>query len=177
VVSLVSASLEAPAGLLDFLAAAKAEQWLFADDLPYLEQGLDRFLQRHVDFAQGKNLPDGWIPATTFWLLDDAGKVVAMSHLRHQLTPFLLKRGGNIGYYVMASERGRGYGTQVLAHTLAEARSLGLDRVLVSADSDNERSIRVIERNGGLQEDEHVDETTGRPYRRYRIELAHRHGA
>jgi predicted acetyltransferase len=127
-----------------------------------------------VDFAGGKNLPDGWIPATTFWLLDNRDRAVAMSNLRHKLTPQLLNRGGHIGYYVMEPERGMGYGTQVLALTLIQARGLGLDRVLVSADSDNERSVRIIERNGGVLEDERVDETSGRPYRRYWIDLTSR---
>jgi hypothetical protein len=54
---LVPASLDTPAGLLDFLEAARADQWLFDSDLPYLDQGLDEFLQRNVDFARGRNLP------------------------------------------------------------------------------------------------------------------------
>jgi predicted acetyltransferase len=94
-----------------------------------------------------------------------------MSHLRHQLTSSLLCRGGNIGYYVVGPERGKGYGTAVLAQTLLEARKLGLNRVLLSADSDNEPSLRVIERNGGVLEDERLDETTGTLYRRYWIDL------
>jgi predicted acetyltransferase len=171
---LVAASLEPPLGLAEFLDAARADHWLFESDLPYIDQGIEHFLQRHVDFAAGKNLPDGWIPATTFWLLDNRDRAVAMGNLRHQLTPQLLSRGGHIGYYVMGPERGRGYGTQVLALTLIQARGLGLDRVLVSADSDNERSLRIIERNGGVLEDERIDETSGRPYRRYWIELSSR---
>jgi predicted acetyltransferase len=168
---LVAASLEAPPGLAEFLDAARADRWLFESDLPYLDQGLEHFLRRHVDFAAGKNLPEGWIPASTFWLLDNEDRAVAMSNLRHKLTPQLLNRGGHIGYYVMGQQRGKGYGTQVLALTLIQARSLGLDRVLVSADSDNERSIRIIERNRGLLEDERIDETTGSPYCRYWIDL------
>jgi predicted acetyltransferase len=169
---LVAASLEPPLGLAEFLDAARADRWLFESDLPFIDQGLEHFLGRHVEFAAGKNLPEGWIPTTTFWLLDDGGRVVAMSHLRHKLTSQLLNRGGHIGYYVMGPERGKGYGTQVLALTLTQARSLGMDRVLVSADSDNERSIRIIKHNGGVLDDERVDETTGRPYRRYWIDLS-----
>jgi predicted acetyltransferase len=168
---LVAASLEPPPGLTEFLDAARADRWLFESDLPYIDQGIEHFLRRHVDFAAGKNLPEGWIPATTFWLLDNEGRAVAMSHLRHQLTPQLLNRGGHIGYYVMGPERGKGYGTQVLVLTLVQARSLDLDRVLVSADSDNERSIRIVERNRGVLEDERIDEATGRTYRRYWIDL------
>jgi predicted acetyltransferase len=171
---LVAASLEPPRGLAEFLDYARADHWLLESDLTYIDQGIEHFLRRHVDFAAGKNLPKGWIPATTFGLLDQGDRAVAMSHLRHKLTPQLLNRGGHIGYYVMGPERGKGYGTQVLALTLVQARFLDLDRVLVSADSDNDRSIRIIERNGGVLDDERVDEASGRPYRRYWIHLSSR---
>jgi predicted acetyltransferase len=168
---LVAASLEPPSGLAEFLDAARADNWLFESDLPYIDKGIEHFLRRQVDFAAGKNLPEGWVPATTFWLLDHEDRAVAMSNLRHMLTPQLLNRGGHIGYYVMELQRGKGYGTQVLALTLIQASLLGLDRVLVSADSDNEQSIRIIERNRGLLEDERIDDTTGSLYRRYWIDV------
>jgi predicted acetyltransferase len=120
--------------------------------------------------AAGRNLPDGWVPMTTFWLVDESGAVVGVSRVRHSLTPFLRKHGGHIGYYIARERRGKGYGTQILTLTLAEARRLGLDRVLLTVNSDNERSIRVIERNGGVMEDEGIDETTGKLHRRYWIE-------
>jgi predicted acetyltransferase len=170
-VRLVAASLEAPHGLAEFLAAARADDWLNHSDLPYLDRGIEHFLQRHVDHSQGRHLPDGWVPATTFWQIDDGEVVVAMSNLRHALTPFLSNHGGHIGYYVAPAFRGKGYGTQVLAATLPEARKLKLDRVLLTVDSDNEPSVRVIEGNGGVLEDERVDETSGRMHRRYWIDL------
>jgi predicted acetyltransferase len=170
-VRLVQASLDAPAGLAEFLAAARADDWLNHSDLPSLDRGLGAFLQRHVDLSQGRNLPAGWVPATTFWLLDDNYHVVAMSNLRHQLNDFLRHHGGHIGYYVAPAQRGLGYGTQILALTLPHARSLGIERALLTVDSDNEPSIRVIERNGGVLEDETIDSTTRKLHRRYWIDL------
>lgn len=164
------ASLEAPDGLEEFLQAARNDHWLFDSDLPLLDAGLPHFLQRHLDFAAGRNLPQGWVPATTFWLLDNQERVVAMSNLRHALTPFLLNRGGHIGYYVAPRHRRQGYATTLLALTLEAARGLGLDRVLVTADSSNEASLRVIQRNGGLLEDERKDDE-GVRFRRYWIAL------
>jgi predicted acetyltransferase len=40
---------------------------------------------------------------------------------------------------------------------------------LITTNSDNAPSIRVIETNGGVMEDERIDDT-GKPYRRYWIE-------
>src|SRR5690606_29502328 len=126
------------------------------------------FLGRLVAHARGVDLPAGWVPATTFWLLDDEGQVAGMSRLRHRLNETLLNHGGHIGYYVRPGARGRGYGTQILALTLAEGRRLGIQRFLLTVRTKNAASIRVIEANGGVMEDERIDED-GIPFRRYWI--------
>ncbi len=107
--------------------------------------------------ARGIDLKPGLVPQTSYWLLDDAGAVVGMSKLRHSLTPALLFRGGHIGYYVKKRERGKGYGTLLLRQTLAKAADLGIGRALITADSSNEPSIRVVANNGGQLEDERYD--------------------
>jgi predicted acetyltransferase len=170
---LVAASLQAPPGLLDFIREARddgngfpGENEVVSGDLT-----LEAFLRNLVDWSAGHNLPEGWVPFTTFWLLDDYGAVVGVSRLRHTLNDFLLNHGGHIGYYVARDQRGKRYGTQILALTLPHARALALDRVLLTVDSDNEPSIRVIERNGGVLEEECIDSTTGRLHRRYWIDL------
>jgi predicted acetyltransferase len=107
---------------------------------------------------------------TTHWLLDDAGVVAGVSRLRHRLTPELLNDGGNIGYYIRPAYRGKGHGKTILALTLIEARKLGLERVLLTVRIGNQPSIRVIETNNGILEDERTD-PEGFPYRRYWIDL------
>jgi predicted acetyltransferase len=49
-----------------------------------------------------------------------------------------------------------------------------LDRVLLTVRSDNQPSIRVIEFNGGVMEDERKDDE-GVRYRRYWIDLSGSH--
>jgi predicted acetyltransferase len=134
-------------------------------------QNVTDYLKRLVDCAQGVNMAEGHVPSTTFWLLDDAGALVGMSRLRHRLTPALLADGGHIGYYVRPSQRGKRYGSAILRLTLIEARGLGVDRALLTVDSHNLASVRVIEGNGGSMEDERVD-PDGVIYRRYWIDLA-----
>ena len=52
------------------------------------------------------------------------------------------------------SRRGEGHATRALALAVRRAREqLGLDRVLVTCDEDNEASRRTIERCGGVFED------------------------
>ena len=168
---LVPASLDPPTGLEAFLIELGAgENGFGGTDYAPETETLTNFLQRLVDRAAGVNLPPGRVPATTFWLLDGESGLAGMSRLRHELNEDLLHHGGHIGYYVRPAARGKGYGTAVLALTLAEGRRLGIRRFLLTVDSTNVPSMRVIERNGGVLEDERLDHDTGRPFRRYWID-------
>ena len=77
----------------------------------------------------GLDLPDGFVPNSTFWLADASGRRLGLVNLRHSLTESGVIRGGRIGYEVRPSDRGKGYGTRFLALTLLKAREMGLTRV------------------------------------------------
>lgn len=100
--------------------------------------------------------PDGLVPATTLWFVEGAEYLGRLA-IRHELTPFLLEQGGHIGYDVRPSARRRGHATAMLAASLPFAREIGLERVLVTCDTDNEASRRVIENNGGEFEDQRLN--------------------
>lgn len=98
-------------------------------------------------------------------------RVLGVAKLRHMLTPTLEDIGGHIGYSIRPSERGKGYGTLILALTLERARELGLSRVLLTCDTDNTRSARVIMRNGGVLTSEGYSPLRGARVSRYWIAL------
>ena len=143
--------------------------------------GVDRFAQALSDFAayvqaleaqkDPDNLPPGWVLGSTFWLVTGDGRVVGTSRLRHWLVPHLELEGGHIGYDVRPSARGKGYGTALLALTLEKARELGLEDVLVTCDTDNVASARVIEKNGGRLVGQGISDESGKQVSRYRIGL------
>jgi len=102
-------------------------------------------------------------PATTYFMLrKDDNKIIGSIQLRHHLTEELLKDGGNIGYGIRPSERGKGYGTMQLSLALAKAKALGLDKVMISCSKDNRASAYVAIRNGGVLAGEGFDEDEGK---------------
>ena len=110
-------------------------------------------------------MPDGFVHSDYFWIADDS-EFVGYLALRHALTPSLLEEGGHIGFSVRPSRRGLGHATRALALALPRAAELGLERVLLTCDEDNEPSRRTIERNGGVYEDSRKGK------RRYWIDVA-----
>jgi predicted acetyltransferase len=97
--------------------------------------------------------PAHHVPSTTMWWVDGSEYLGRIS-VRHRLTPALLEIGGHIGYDVRASVRRRGYATEMLRLALPVAHDLGIDPALLTCDTANVASRRVIERNGGVFEDE-----------------------
>lgn len=107
------------------------------------------FLAKLEDMRLGRVLPNGYVPQTTFWVF--AGeRPVGISKLRHRLTDALRRTGGHIGYCIRPTERRKGYGNQMLRETLVEARRLGIVQALITVNTDNAPSWRMIEANGGV---------------------------
>ena len=122
------------------------------------------------EYAKGIGLPEGWVPASTFWLICK-NRIVGTCDLRHELNDSLRNFGGHIGYAVRPSQRGKGYGRQMLRLALEKARALGIKKMLVTCGDDNIASVRVIEKNGGKLADKVASEHREVLTRRYWIEL------
>lgn len=138
----------------------------------------EAYLRRRAQYAAGVDLPPDRVPETTFWLVAGEGEptgpapqILAVSGLRHHLTPQLTEVGGHIGYAVRPSVRRQGIGTTLLGLTLDEARKLGLARVLVTCDVTNAGSARIIQGNGGVLEDARNIPGHPEPVTRYWIDL------
>lgn len=110
----------------------------------------------------------GRVPST-FLLAEVDGEIVGRTSIRHRLNDGLFGFGGHIGYGVLPPFRRRGHATEILRQSLVIARSVGVDRALVSCDEDNEASARTIERCGGVRD---PDRVAGQPdhIRRYWID-------
>jgi predicted acetyltransferase len=100
--------------------------------------------------------PDGWVPCTELWYVDGA-EWLGHLNLRHRLNPHLTEVGGHIGYDVRPSARRNGHATAMLPDGLTVARRLGIGSALLTCDHDNIASRRVIEKAGGVLEDQRGD--------------------
>ena len=169
---ITEAALIEPAAELwpEFLAMA--EEYSLAGD-PRYQPALEDFpayLRSLLDGARGIGLLPGRVPFSTFWLTSGR-HLIGRSSIRHRLTPDLEDEGGHIGYDIRPSERLKGYGKLILRLTLAEARKLGLSRALLTCDTDNVASAKVIEANGGRLQAQAVSKRSGKQISRYWIEL------
>lgn len=94
----------------------------------------------------------GEIDLEQFWIAD-GNALVGFIQLRRWLVPRLVEVGGHIGYSVRPSARRHGHATRALGLMLDHARSLCLERVLITCDDTNVASARTIEAHHGELED------------------------
>jgi predicted acetyltransferase len=127
------------------------------------------YVQKVGNWALGKDLGE-FVP-NSFLVAVVAGKIVGRVSLRHELNEFLLREGGHIGYGVVPSERRKGYAKEILRQSLQLARGLGIKRVLLTCDDNNEGSSRTIEAHGGKLENKILSPGMTIEKRRYWIEF------
>ena len=116
------------------------------------DEGFAAYVAEKVREREAVDDPD-WVLNTNLWWVDGEEYVGRMS-IRHELNEWLKEVGGHIGYDVRRSRRRQGHATAMLAAALPIARSLGIDSALLTCDADNVASRLVIERNGGVLEDQ-----------------------
>ena len=143
-------------------------------DIQLAERDFNKYMEKRHDLSRPVLLPDGTkvqrVAMLDLWLVDGK-KFLGMASLRPELNDTLMKRGGNIGYAVRASERRKGYGKIILKQALEQASALGLEKVLITCHDENLGSIRLIEGAGGVLQDTIKILGLKIPERRYWIKL------
>jgi predicted acetyltransferase len=135
-----------------------------------LEARFDTLLQELAAARDPATAPAGVLPYVDHWLLEDTTWIGLLT-LRPNITPELMRSGGHIGYIIRPSRRRQGYGTALLRLGLAQARALGLTRVLLTCADTNLGSRKVIEANGGQLQDMIQIEAASPSVRRYWVTL------
>ncbi|WP_242235316.1 GNAT family N-acetyltransferase [Bacillus cereus group sp. BfR-BA-01316] len=152
------------------------EAFLHAEEQPHGSSSLQNFDSLDEWFAKvsiqeiGESLPLNRVPSSQF-LSFEKGELIGFVNIRHRLNPELLLESGHIGYSVHPNKRRQGYATKQLQLSLAEAKKLGLKKVLITCDKANVGSAKTVQKVGGVLENEVISTHTGEIVHRYWVEI------
>ena len=125
----------------------------------------------YLDELELKEPIEDMVPSSVFFLLDeDRNNLLGAVNIRHYLNDSLFKEGGHIGDGIRPSEREKGYGTEIIRLALIECKKLKIEKVLMTCDKSNIASAKTIIKNGGVLENEFINED-GEIEQRYWITL------
>lgn len=131
-----------------------------------------QWLNHNKLMSDPATVPENLVCATQYiFLREEDQKIVGMLQIRHYLNDYLEKYAGHIGYSTAPSERRKGYASLMLKTALDKCRELGLDRVLITCNDDNEGSRRTIISNGGIYESTEYEPDDKEYIERYWISL------
>lgn len=135
------------------------------------EEDFKLYIEKLKKIELGVGLPKGWVPSSSYWLIDSRCEVLGVIRIRHRVDNDYLKTIGHIGYEIKMTRRKKGNGSQILKMGLLEARKLGITNILITCDEKNIGSVRIIEKNKGKLKSSFIDEDTGEKVLQYIVEL------
>lgn len=87
------------------------EDYIMHDPDTY-DEWKDTIIQTYEDHENGRNLPEGFVPSATRWIVE-GDRYIATVNLRLYLNDALKNYGGSFGIVVRYSERGKGWATKI----------------------------------------------------------------
>lgn len=127
--------------------------------------GLNRYLDdydgwlKKLEEDRNRKESDEKVPAETFFLVRESDdKIIGMINIRLALNEKLKKFGGNIGYCIRPTERGKGYNKINLYLGLLCCQEHGIKEVLMDCDKENIASAKTMLALGGKLIKEYYDE-------------------
>lgn len=108
------------------------------------------WLMQQDDYSKSLNLPENFIPQTTYFLYADH-QPVGIARIRHYSADFLEKKGvGSFGYGIAKSYRGKGYGNALFELVLIKCKLLGYSKIKSFVHTDNIVSNRIFISHGAV---------------------------
>ena len=109
-----------------------------------------KWLKEQEKHSLGKNLPENWVPYTTFVLFVD-NVPAGIGRVRHGSNKYLetIIGAGNLGYAISKDYRGKGYGTQLFSLLLKECKKIGYEKIKLFPLKTNFPTIKIMLKHGG----------------------------
>lgn len=106
------------------------------------------WLKQQDDYSKGQNLPQNWIPQTTYFLY--IGEMpVGIGRIRHYSNEGLERKGvGNLGYGIAKPFRGMGYGNLLFEKLLEKCKNFGYSEITLYPFIDNLATNKVMLKYG-----------------------------
>lgn len=130
----------------------------------------EEWLEELKKYKDETKLPENFSPQTTYLAIEN-NHIVGLINIRWKAVPVLLSKGGFIGYGIRPTERGKGYGNEMLRLALNLISKDKFKKVLVTCKDFNNASKKVIENNNGIFENTYYDEESKCKYLRYWINI------
>ena len=120
-----------------------------------------------LDNCEHANLDKRYCSTTSYFVMNENGRLIGAVSLRHYLTIEGYNTWGHIGYGVRPTERRKGYASCMLKMMLEEAKNKKIYKVLIGCHTSNVGSIGVIENCNGkldniVKDPDHENETINR---------------
>lgn len=109
------------------------------------EEWKETIFQRYAMNEAGKDLPENYLPSVTFWALYNQ-KVAGVVNIRKGLNDTLKDYGGNAGFMLSTSFRGKKLSIPLIALTLEKASELGIAPVLMTCIDENIPSLSALKK-------------------------------
>lgn len=119
----------------------------------------DAWLEK-INEDKNKVLDDKNSPTETYFLVRESdNKIVGMATLRLLLNKRFSEFGGNIGYCIRPTERGKGYNKVNLYLALLEFDNNCVNEIMIDCDKENIGSAKTIKSLGGkLVKEQYLDD-------------------
>lgn len=147
-----SVALEASylAGFRELETPRDQSAWIYLGDSAPLDLPTKDFSAYVAALLEREHTPPpGWVPDTVYWAVSE-GRMVGRISIRHELSSFLRRVGGHVGYIVRPSMRRRGVATEMLRLLLETPRAKATGDILLTCNEDNVGSEKSILKNGGV---------------------------
>jgi predicted acetyltransferase len=107
-----------------------------------------QWLKKEDDYSKSQNLPENWIPQTTFFLYID-GIAVGIGRIRHYSSEYLEQKGvGNLGYGIAKHYRGKGYGNILFKNLLIKCKMFGYNNIKLFPHINNISTNKIMLKYG-----------------------------